>query len=201
MTAEMGKQHIGFASGLRDLIIECAGSYELIEMHAEFQRDGSFYCGRVAEVEDDRFRMVYVDPLGAPGSKGVLDAWFGFDEVGFVRRGTAYLRGLERLIPVHERFTSLPKGKYRRKLKGIRKLLSEASISRSVVTITIDEGNYNLRVESVDKEAAYGALLEDDGSCSGRLAIRFDQITRARRGAWEAAIEWLSDQQPSGTPS
>lgn len=201
MTAEMGKRQDGFAGGLHDLIIECFWSAELIELHVDSQRDGSFYCGRVAEFEDDRFLLVYVDPLGAPGCKGVVDAWFGFDEVGFVRRNTAYLRGLERLIPVHERFTSLPKGKYRRKIKGIRKLLSEASISRSDVTITIDDGDYNLRLSSVDKDVAYGFLLEDDGSNSGRLAIRFDRIDRARRGAWEAAIEWLADQQSPTTES
>jgi len=191
MVDVMGSRQDRFAPGLRDLIIECATSSELIELHADDQQEDRFYCGRVIEVAEHGFRLEYVDPLGAPGSNGVPDAWFDFVEIGFIRRNTAYLRGLAKLMPVHEQFTSMPRGKYRRKLKGIRKLLKEGAEAGWVVTITLEDSNYNVWMKSADDSVAYGVIVADDGGPEGDLAIRYDHVQRARRGSWEAAVEWL----------
>jgi hypothetical protein len=194
MIDAMGKRHDRFAGGLRDLIIECSRSGELIELHAVFQKDDRFYCGRVVEVEEDQFRLEYVDPLGAPGSDGILDAWLGFDEVGFIRRNTAYLRGLRKLIPVHDRFISMPKGKFRRKLAGIRKLIKDAAGTQSVVTITVEDSNHSVKVLRADGFALFGTRHDDDGALLDEWAVRFDQICRVRRGSYEAAMDWLIEQ-------
>lgn len=194
MIDDMGKRRDRFAGGLRDLIIECSGAGELIELHAVFQKDDRFYCGRVVEVEEVQFRLEYVDPLGAPGSDGILDAWFAFDEIGFVRRNTAYLRGLQKLIPVHDRFIAMPKGKYRRKLAGIRKLVKAAASTQSIVTITVEDSNHSVKVHRADELALYGTRHDDDGALLDEWAVRYDLISRARRGSYEAAIEWLIEQ-------
>lgn len=102
----MGKQKRSEALHL--MIERCAENRELIEVHAEDQSDGVFYCGRIIEISEAGFRLQYVDPLGVPGSKGVLDGWFRFDEIGFIRRDTPYVRGLAKLVSVHERFSALP---------------------------------------------------------------------------------------------
>lgn len=182
------------SEALHHMIERCAENKELIEVHAEDQGAGKFYCGRIIEIGEDGFRLEYVDPLGVPGSKGVLDAWFRFDEIGFTRRDTPYVRGLAKLVSVHERFSVLPEGRYRRKPKGIRKLLRKAAEQVAVVTLTVGGGNYNLLVHDADAAGVFGVHLDDDGRPVGEWAVRYDHIERARRGAGEAAVEWLNQE-------
>lgn len=179
------------SDALHLMIERCAENRELIEVHAEDQADGVFYCGRIIEVGEAGFRQEFVDPLGVPGSKGALDAWFRFDEIGFIRRDTPYVRGLAKLATVHERFATLPEGRYRRKPKGIRKLMRKAAEDVAVVTLTVGGSSYNLLVHDADDAVVFGVHLEDDGTSLGEWAVRSDHIEQARRGSWEAAVEWL----------
>jgi hypothetical protein len=174
------------------LLEERMQARDLIAVSVHKQRAGSFYCGFVEETAEERFRLRYINELGAPGERDAMDAWFETSEIRWIKHGTPYLIGLAQLIEVSNRFANRPSGRWRKSPSGIKELCKRASFEQAVLHIDDGYEKFYLRVRGVDDKFVKGTILEDDGTMRGETLIRITAIDGVRSGPVEESATYLA---------
>lgn len=179
---------------LLPLIHQAMEEGRVVAIHVDDQELGSFFCGKVASIEDEVITLRYINDVGSLNETAVEWGEFDLSEIGWIKSDTPYLQGLSVLFEDRMMLPASSDAFVAQTLSAIRANLFEAQTSGEVVRLTEKDGSqcWGQVMRLTDDFVLVQLVQSDDGSLAGELLTRLDQISAVRRGSvYEAAVGLL----------
>jgi len=179
---------------LLPLIHQAMEEGRVVAIHVDDQELGSFYCGKVASIEDDVITLRYINDVCAINETAIEWGEFDLGEIGWIKSDTPYLQGLSVLFEDRMMLPAAADASVAQTLPAIRASLFEAQTTGEVVRLTEKDGSqsWGQVMRLTDDFVLIQLMQSEDGSLAGELLARLDQISAVRRGSvYEAAVGLL----------
>jgi hypothetical protein len=174
---------------LLPLIHQAMEEGRVVALHVEDQELGSFFCGRVASIEDDVITLRYINDANAINDPTVEWGEFGLSEICWIKADTPYLQGLAVLFEDRLLLPSGIESFVSQTIDAIRVGLMDAQQSGEVVRMTEKDGSHlwGQVMRLTDEFVLMQLIQSEDGALSGEMLVRLDQVSALRRGSVEEA--------------